>query len=307
MKRILILVVCIALFCACESNKTKKNYRDIQGDWFSEVIKSNWKDFRLMFSFEDTLCTYLDPWGEYTNYRIKDSLLFIKETNFRREIDTISNQQTYVFKIVTFGNEKLRLIPYSKETEVLLDQYNDFKKDTVTFYKVKTKNNIVPSKISFFSSVCYGICPSIIIEIDSSKRILYYGYAFTEKKGGYKGIISSRQYSIILNKIRNLELDSIKEDYSASWTDDQTCGIVIDYENKSLYSRVYGFDKEPIELRILFHKLMEVYKSIDLERDSINVSDFKHGDMFYRIFPPPPPPYKQGARFIPPNVIDTIR
>jgi hypothetical protein len=294
------------LIYSCTLKEEKTYIEKIQGDWISDIIPTDWKDTRFIFSFEDTLCTYVYAWGEYTNFEIKDNLLHIKETRFDFD-DTIKKEQTYTFKIIILNNDTLQLNPLTKETRLLFSDGKKISKDTITFFKVKAKNNLVPSNISFASSGCFGPCPSILLEIDSSRNIKFYGHSFSKITGGYKGTMRPADYSFILKKIRNIELDSVKENYSASWTDDQTCGIVIDYDNKLFHSRVYGFDQEPIELRILFHKLIEIYKSIDLEKDSIDLSDFKHEEMFSRIVPPPPPPFIQKNKFIPPEVIDTVK
>lgn len=79
----------------------------------------------------------------------------------------------------------------------------------------------------------------------------------------------------IKSEINSIQLDSLKQMYSANWTDDQTCGVIIKTKDKTYESSAYGFDKEPIELRILFHKLMELYKSVELEKDSTILDKFK--------------------------------
>lgn len=43
--------------------------------------------------------------------------------------------------------------------------------------------------------------------------------------------------------------------------------IIIKKTETTYKSSAYGFDKEPIELRILFHKLTEVYKDVTLKKD----------------------------------------
>lgn len=288
--------------CSCTLTDTETYFEKIQGDWVYDVFPSRWKDDRFTCSFEDTLCTYY-AWGEYSNFKIKDNLLLIQETNLDIR-DSLKNRLTYTFKILKLNNDTLQLNPLKEDTILLFSRNDKITRDTITFLRIQAKNNIVPSNISFFSSMCFGYCPSLIIEIDSSRNVKFYGHAYTKIEGGFKGTIGFKDYSIILKKIRNIQLDSIKENYSASWTDDQKCGIVIDYENKSFHSSVYGFDKEPVELRILFHKLIEIYKCIDLEKDSIDLSNFKHYEMYSTIVPPPPPPFVQQHKFIPPKVIE---
>lgn len=293
------------LITSCISRKDKSDFQKIQGDWISNRMDSEGGK-RLIFSFEDTLCTYLYAWGDYTSFRIENGKLFVKESDFRSR-DNKENKQTYVFRIADLNEEQMELIPDTKETRQLFEYYENFKIDTIIFFKLKQKNNIKPARISFISSGCMGSCPALMLEIDSSRNVLFYGHSYSKLLGGYKGIISFREYSLLLNKIRNLELNNIKEEYIAGWTDDQACKIILDYGDKSISSLVYGFDKEPIELRILFHKLFEVYKGIDLKKDSIDLSSFKHKELYYRILPPPPPPPPlTGPKYTAPVLEDTI-
>lgn len=50
---------------------------------------------------------------------------------------------------------------------------------------------------------------------------------------------------------------------------DQTCNIAIDYNGKTLFSSVYGFDEEPAALRLLLHiKPVADYKKSRSEKGS---------------------------------------
>jgi hypothetical protein len=129
-----------------------------------------------------------------------------------------------------------------------------------------------------------------MIEIDSSRNVKFFGMHDAKIELGHKGIIGVKEYSIILDKIHNLQLGSIKEQYTEDWSEGQSRCIVIDYENKSLRTILNSSYNIPIELRILSHRLIEVYKEIDLEKDSIRISDFKNFDMAKKILPPPMPP-----------------
>jgi hypothetical protein len=203
--------------------------------------------------------------------------------------------------IIKLTDDSLQITPLSEVTNQLFDR-NEIT-DTTTFLKVRQKNNIVPSKISFFTSRCYGTCPSFFLEIDSSGYVKFYGHDYTDVHGGAKGRITSRDYEIILSKIHNVLIDSIKTEYEAGYTDSQTCLIVIDYNNKRLQSKVYGYDQEPIELRILFHSLFVVTDNLNLKSDStITISDFYHFPVFKKYFPPPPPPIKTKFKFTAPQI-----
>jgi hypothetical protein len=102
-------------------------------------------------------------------------------------------------------------------------------------------------------------------------------------------VIDIKEYTLLLSKIHNLSIDSIKTEYEAGYTDAQTCLIVMDYNNKSISSEVYGYEEEPIELRLLFHELFYIVKTISLKEDStINKLSFYHYPILLKFFPPPP-------------------
>ena len=122
---------------------------------------------------------------------------------------------------------------------------------------------------------CFGTCPSMYLEIDSMGNFFFEGKNFTEKEGLYSGILSDDELKIIKSEINSIQLDKLSELYMARWTDDQTCGVSIKTKDKTYESSAYGFNNEPVELRILFHKLMELYKTIELKKDSNIIDKFK--------------------------------
>jgi hypothetical protein len=141
-------------------------------------------------------------------------------------------------------------------------------KDTIRYSKIHPKNNITPAAIYFASSGCFGSCPVMHLEIDSNRNIRYYGESFTSKTQGHKGKLSETEYNSIISKIRNLPVDSLKEYYACSHTDDETLGIAIAHDNKIIRSSAYGHEEEPMELYILLTHLQNLYKQIHLQPDS---------------------------------------
>lgn len=60
------------------------------------------------------------------------------------------------------------------------------------------------------------------------------------------------------------------------WTDYQTCDISIQTKDTIYKTSVYGFNKEPLELRILFNELMELYKHTEMKMDSMHKNKFEY-------------------------------
>ena len=120
------------------------------------------------------------------------------------------------------------------------------------------------------------------LEIDRLGNVIFDGRAYTEKEGLYSGTLSKNELERILSEINSIQLDSLKIWYAANWTDDQTCGVSIETMNKTYESSAYGFNKEPMELRMLFDRLMELHKNMELTKDSTISNKFKFRKLLNR-------------------------
>jgi len=86
-----------------------------------------------------------------------------------------------------------------------------------------TAQKIVPQKIVFASSRCYGTCPSYRIQINSDKtaRMIIDDYFSkpadretedTAKQGCYTGIINDSLFNSIINDMNKVGIDSLVSD-----------------------------------------------------------------------------------------------
>ncbi len=237
----------------------------IQGDWKTKTIQSASRSRSFSFSFRDSLCAYKQPWGDFVKYKITADTLIIQKRGSASFLDS----NTIYFKIKNFSQDSLQLLYISESAKDLFAKYQDFS-ESVTLYKIQQKNSITPLKISFYSSRCFGTCPAMALEIDSAQNILFDGRYYTEKEKGYRGKIPSGLYKNILQQIRNLPLSSLKKLYRAPWTDDQKCCLSLEYKEGIIKTCAYGQYEEPLELRILFHSLIELYKQLDLFPYTLN-------------------------------------
>jgi hypothetical protein len=261
MNRIIFLIAVLSGLFACSNSKTSVASPDkslLLGDWIHVSTDTSAADDRttrkLIYTFEDSLCSLEHPFSDFVTYTLRnDSVL----TSSRH------------YKIIELTADSLVLHTPPIDGDPLIT-------GTIRLSKVKAKNDLRPSKIYFASSVCFGTCPSMLLEIDSAGQFTFLGKHATNPIGGFRGQLDTGQLRIIINKINNLPLDSLQEKYHAGWTDDQNSGVAILTKDKKIVSSAYGYDKEPVELRILFHKLMTVYKVVSLSPDSeINDAYFK--------------------------------
>jgi len=290
-----ILILLIGLF-GCSQTQTKNRIpisEKIKGNWKTEYFKADWKKTAYIFTFQDSTCSYLYPWGKISKYWIKEDTLNIKERTRERRNNISGEKIVYQFLIDSITTETLFLKPLSNHTKELFRHEKDQNFEIIKLSKIKKYRDWKIERIGFYSTGCFGSCPSMYLEIDSIGNILFNGKMYTKKEGLYSGVLSKKELKTIKSEINNIKLDSLEKMYSANWTDDQTCGIIIETKNGTYESSAYGFNEEPIELRILFHRLMELYKNVELKKDTTIVNKFQFKRFQYKGYLPPPPNEKE--------------
>ena len=260
--KIALLILLISSLFSCI--KTKNYDKHLKGDWISQVYIDSFNRTQLMFTFEDSLCSLLSPFSNLMNYELKnDKIKIIPDKNTWK---SLNEKDRFQLKVQFSTDSTMFLKAIDSLTKQNL-QFWDKEIDTIKLFKVRTKNQLNFEKIGFYSSVCFGRCPQMYLEIDNNRNLCFYGVEYTSKKGGFRAKISIKEYQTIVRKIQQIKLDALKKSYYAEWTDDQECGVIIQTKSGKYQCSAYGFDKEPIELRLLFHKLMNIYKNVDLVKD----------------------------------------
>ena len=288
LSRIILLLLILGNLSCTEKNSPGYT---VQGDWKLDSINDQKLERPIFFSFQDSSCAYLVPYGELTHFKIIEDTLIIREKVKRRNDLVHGEKINYLFKIDSLTDDFLSIHPITYESKSILNNYYTAKNNQLNLKKIKEKYHYDIKRVGFYSSACFGHCPSMYLEIDSDRNIFFNGVLYTEKTGFFSGSISESEFEIIKKKINSIDLKNIKKQYSASWTDDQECGVVVRTSNDVFRSNAYGFDQEPIELRALFHKLMEVYKTAKLVPDTLTKYSFEFEAMasLVKPFPPPPP------------------
>ncbi|MGS2741072.1 DUF6438 domain-containing protein [Sinomicrobium sp. M5D2P17] len=280
-------VLCISLF-SCQYSEKKTTYeKNIQGDWVTDFVKNDANKPFYIFSFQDTLCSYLYPSGAYSAFTTHSDTLIITERMQRRGDNILGGEEEYHFRILELNDSNLTLTPITEKALELIGATGK-STDTIRLKKIPAKNDTDVKRIGFYSGPCFGVCPSMYLEIDNAGNILFNGLRYTEKEGLFAGKIPRSELKQILREVRNVDLDNLKKEYTARWTDDQACRIKIETAKKTYETSVYGFDKEPVALRILFHKLMETYKTARLKQDSTILKKFAFPEFQQSGFPTPP-------------------
>ncbi len=283
------LILIIICFISCsKSNRENEFHEQLIGNWKTDYVNAYSQETAYIFSFRDSTCSYLQPYGEFSQYWISGDTLMIKEKTQRGRSQVYEGKLTFKFLIDSLTADLLTLKPITAETKELLNI--DIAVDTayIKLTKVKTQYNWKPEYIAFYSTGCLGACPIMYLEIDSARNINFIGGRFTEKTGSNSGKVPLQLYNRVLSEINSINLDTLKPWYDANWTDDQTCGVLIHTKDTIYKSSAYGFDEEPVELRILFHTLMELYKNVELMEDTTVENKLRYRDFTIDGYPVPP-------------------
>ena len=262
MKQTLLLIFgCLLLSCQQPKQITAiipitPSTPSIKGNW-QGVMKYQFKYYKRFICFDDSFCITYNL-GRLKYYIHNDSVMM---ENVLR--NGYHQKRQYAIKKLT-----------GDSLELLAPATRDYPADTMSLNRVYKKNTIKPSTIYFASSVCYGSCPAMYLQINSDRTIAFYGLRYTGKEGGSSGKLSESEYATILNMINNLPVDSLKEFYHSHSSDASTRGVAIETDGKLIESTALGTNAEPVELNMLLTKLLYVYEHTPLKADTTVSRDY---------------------------------
>ena len=267
------LLSCICILISCTMRKPDNGYAQlIKGDWVGQITSEGFEHDQLeYFIFEDSTC--LMPYGqnEYL-YEILNDTLYVRSMKNMKALP-------YIFPIVKLTKDSLVFLSGRRY------------QNTTRYTKTQLKNNISPSAIYFASAGCHDGCSNTYVQIDSNRNFRYYYENYTSTVEVYKGKLSEPEYNRVINKIRSLPVDSLKEYYSCSHTDDETLGVAIAHDNKMTRSGAFGHEAEPLELYMLLNHLRFLNQQLILQPDSsVKKEDFiskPEGKLMSELLVPP--------------------
>lgn len=296
MKFSLVVIVTILLMSSCKNEPVDNSLqirKELQGMWlldFNDPERNRLNMFTLYFN--DSICHVFDNQSNLNRYQIKDSIL---ELNITSSSPIMGN--LIKFKIGKMDQNQLELYPLSSNLKAYCKE-NDV--EILKFQRAKQKNQFDYRVITFGSSGCNGNCPSFNLQIDSSAEILYEGFGYADKEGKYSGKGNKLYYKILKDKLKYINFKSLKKEYEAGWTDDQTVALIIETENQVYSTSVYGEDQEPAALRAVLTYFFDNLEAIELVKSD---SDFqlKYKNNLSRLGIPE---IREVIQFIPPVVTD---
>jgi hypothetical protein len=236
-------------------------------------------------SFEDSICRYGSINLDFGVHKVSNDTISIY-----RSKESFVNQKPFIkLKVLQFCMDSI-LVAITSKNKAHFIKINAL--DSSVFYlkKIKEKEPSIPPTIISF---CSSSRPNLKIEIDSQRNVLFMGFSNTALLNGYKGKLTKTQFKFLHSYIKNLPLNKLKDEYAIDFPGLQGRCLYLKYRNGEQKICSYGIDQEPKELKILYHKLAEMYKHIDLKQASLTNQNFVFKQIGCGI-PPPPPPFPKN-------------
>lgn len=187
--------------------------------------------------------------------------LFINDT--LRVIDhLIKKDEHHDFRIVQKNEDILRLIPLTQYSRVLA--FEQMPQNELVF---KSQEGIFTDtirfeKLLFATTNCYGFCPAMTFQIDSSGILMFKGEKWAVKQGFYRAKLSNQTFNELLSILGISELDKV-ENHGSFNIDASTHTLEIHYNNKIKFIKSAFL---PFMLDKLLDFLMAIPNKVELQK-----------------------------------------
>ncbi len=121
---------------------------------------------------------------------------------------------------------------------------------------------LVFEQVHFATSRCLGECPVFQMTIRKDRAAAYNAMLFNELTGNFIGTIPQNEFDELLQLLKYINPDQVKDAYSVNWTDDQTAFTKITFNGRSKVIRDYG-RLGTYGLGILYLKFLRWRTSVD--------------------------------------------
>lgn len=284
--RISLCAICLLMLsCTAPSTDLIQIERQLlHGDWVSDTSASRLSEVQYLFSFEDSVGSFPFSGRELVQYDLRKDTL-----SFTLNEPGSTGQPHVLYRILHLDEYTLRLVQLKNELPQYIIGGDVETYDTITLTKVSRQNSIVPKKILFASTTCFGSCPSMALSLYANGDVKFLGKAYTQQSGGYKGKLTGMYHERVLRQLHNLPPPgSLDTFYSVSRTDQAFKALKIITDSKTYQVGTYGHGNEPYQLTLLLQSLMELYKFSDLNRDTTVSEDHEMNKMLFSLLPTPP-------------------
>ncbi len=150
--------------------------------------------------------------------------------------------------------------------------------------KPKRKNEL--KKICFAVGGCYGTCPFLSIELDSTLTYKFYGGKYSTIQGWYRGNITQGFWDTLNVNLERINYKEIETTFEQS-DDDASIEIILYYDNKRKHINAQEMSM-PDSVSKVFKGIKESYKILTLSKQADSSFSFETKIQNGRFKIPPP-------------------
>lgn len=263
------------ILISCEKKPTKNYENIIVGDWIFEkenpkIENYFYTDFGYSFDKNgncDSKPGYFET-KDKTEKKERKTIFYGTKTKYK-----IIGDSLYIFNLVSKKWNASKIIEINSKTLKLKSD----KKVVLEFSKLNFKVNEKEDfdKIIISKSPCFGSCPINDIEINKDGKIYYYGAHYNSNNGCFKSQINTSKFIEIEKSLKKVNFLNLKDNYAASWTDDQEVSVTFVKDNKILKSITDYGRQSPKSFRINIEPLTYLYQKIELIENK-TTKDFQY-------------------------------
>lgn len=133
------------------------------------------------------------------------------------------------------------------------------------------KNGI--TKICFATGGCYGDCPYLAIEIDSSLNYKFYGGEYTDSTGYFTGRVTQGFWDTLNMRFEYINYKQLDTSYEHS-VDDLSTETILYFDNNRKHVRGQSASL-PDSVMTVFNWVMNSYKTVALTRTTVGEIPFE--------------------------------
>lgn len=265
-QKIGVLLLCAVGLIGCGSSK--ETGTTLNGHWQTRLQRNSaMRSAHYVLSFQDSVCVFKNPYSTYAPYKVVNDTLYINESVLGDVAKGQPTTTSYVFAIQEYDYDAaiLALKPISEAATELLDFTGNKARKVLEFTRMQPKTTTATfESLAFYSSVCFGACPAMYVEVHADGRFLFHGKRYTTQEGWFSGQLNSATLQTLTELVQAVPVSQLAATYKVPYTDAAHRGILLDIDGKKYETKVYGQGKEPVALQVLFGTLMQLYQRNEL-------------------------------------------
>lgn len=224
-------------------------------------IKKAWVGDDLEYIKIDSQRVNIEVFGNYpaqkSYYLLTDTLRLYDQYTLSSEGFLKEHIRNYDFLITTLTDTNLMLMALDSNSlrltggKRIIDylERNIVKQPALDFELIK-----------FRSTTCHGTCPSLTLQIDKEKKILFFGGMYAVKQGHYTGTVPDSLFQSLINILELSELDKLKT-WEQHVMDAPTYTLEVHYNGKIKYLKNFHL---PAVTNELIQYLLKIPEKVEL-------------------------------------------